>query len=119
MFDQCHKLHSDRSFAKTLKMLKKKLPPAYPVSIEYINCLEKLGHFGLTYIKEYKGSGRKRFIVQIDTTQCEDMAIETLIHEWAHMISWSVGNNWETWQDDHGPEFGVAFSRVYQLLIDK
>lgn len=119
MFNCSHKRFCHNSFKKTLSILKSKLPPAYPVTIDYVSSFDKVGEFGSTYIKTSKSSGRKKFIITVDTSQCEDMAIETLMHEWAHMISWSVGHNWQDWMDDHGPEFGVAYSRVYQVLMDK
>ena len=109
MFDNSHKRYNLRSFKECLKILKKKLPPAYPVTIKYVD----IGDFGVAELK------KKRFILYINPMQCEDLAIETLLHEWAHLISWAVGNNWYKWGEYHGPEWGIAFSRIYQVLYEK
>ena len=40
---------------------------------------------------------------------------EVLIHEYAHALSWTPGH---MCLDDHGPEWGVAYSKVW-MLVDK
>ncbi len=116
MFDCSHKRYNSMSFERTFKSLQKKLPPAYRVELKYTT---NAASFASVELKTSKSTKRKRFVLEMDTMQCEDVAIENLMHEWAHMISWSVGNNWTDWQEHHGPEFGVAYSRVYQALVEK
>lgn len=113
MFNQCHARYSPLTFEKTLKLLKKKLPAPFPVRIKYVETLEKRGEFGTAELVD-----DKKFVITIDKTTCEDIAIDTLMHEWAHILSWTVGNNWKKWQEEHGPEFGVAYSRVYQVVYE-
>ena len=115
MFNQSHKCYHHKSFEKTLKILQKKLPPAYKVKVKYV---EDETCWASVNIKYYK-NGRPYFEMTVGTWQCEDMAIESLHHEWAHMLSWAVGNNWQKWQDTHGPEFGVAWAKIYQVLVEK
>lgn len=115
MFDNTHHRKNLKSFRQCLKILKKKLPPAYPVKIEY----KEVDDFGTCELIHNKKTNRYKFIITINIDQCEDLAIETLIHEWAHMLSWAVGNNWYEWGEFHGPEWGIAFSKIYQVLYDK
>ena len=39
---------------------------------------------------------------------------DTLMHEWAHAIAWTSNAR----VDHHGPEWGLAMSRVYQAVIE-
>ena len=53
--------------------------------------------------------GQNRFRVRISRSLDEDSAILNLMHEWAHVLNWPCPFG------DHGPEWGVAYSRVYQV----
>lgn len=43
---------------------------------------------------------------------------DSLIHEWAHAMSWTENSD-DRSRGDHGPEWGVAFSRAYQATRDE
>lgn len=116
MFNDAHSRRNVKSFKQINNLLKKRLPPAYPVKIQYVK--SGSGYFGYVDLKTQR-NGRKYFLLKISLDQCEDTAIETLMHEWAHIISWPVGNSWVDWREDHGPDFGVAYSKVYQVVIEK
>jgi hypothetical protein len=59
----------------------------------------------------------KLFEIRINSSINEDMAIESLIHEYAHALSWSHLNDKmeEEELSWHGPAWGVAYSQVYQV----
>ena len=38
-----------------------------------------------------------------------------LVHEWAHAIAWR--ENHEA-SNDHDPEWAIAYSRIYQTVVD-
>jgi hypothetical protein len=40
-------------------------------------------------------------------------AVDTLIHELAHAVAWDKDDI------DHGPKWGVAYSKVYRLYLEK
>jgi hypothetical protein len=42
----------------------------------------------------------------------EHEAIETALHEWAHVIAWDLCS-----ADDHCDEWGKAYSRVYRAFL--
>ena len=52
-----------------------------------------------------------RYIIEIDSSLRPCLATRILIHEWAHTLSWDA-------EDDHGPAWGVAYSRCYRALFD-
>jgi len=54
---------------------------------------------------------RNLFHIRINRSLDEEMAIDTLLHELAHMIAW------ERDSDEHGLEWGKAYSRIYRLFL--
>ena len=52
------------------------------------------------------------YIIRICKDLKEEQAIEILIHEWAHAISWNKCTS-----DDHCNEWGKAYSRVYRVFL--
>jgi hypothetical protein len=56
---------------------------------------------------------RKAFHIRISDRASYHEALDTLVHEWGHALSWSVGHPSLTAHDEH---WGLAFSRVYRAL---
>lgn len=54
------------------------------------------------------------FLIQLEKTADRHTQIDTLIHEWAHVLSWEVDNH----PSDHGKAFGIAYAKVYQSYLD-
>ena len=54
---------------------------------------------------------KDRFLIRINKNLSEDLAIETAIHEFGHVLCWdNVG-------DDHGLHWGKAYSIVYREFL--
>jgi len=53
----------------------------------------------------------KKFIVRINNKLSEELAMETLIHEFSHCLSYHCKGN------DHGPEWGKAYSKTYREFL--
>lgn len=53
----------------------------------------------------------KYFKIRIDNRLSWDATWESLIHEWAHAISWKEGH--ET-VDDHDETWGLAYAHCYR-----
>lgn len=100
-------------FSEVVRYLKKHLPPAFPVSARRKYGLPKntLGDIELV-----ERNGEKKFVIRITRKIGNDHAIMHLLHEFAHAISWQENQQIDT--DDHGPEWGVAYSRVYRTFKD-
>lgn len=54
----------------------------------------------------------KKFYIRISKHLSESAAIETLIHEFAHILSWGKENN------HHGYRWGQAYSIVYRKFLE-
>ena len=50
--------------------------------------------------------------IYVDLRQVWALQIDTLLHEWAHALTWH-GND----DDDHGPEWGLAYAMLYRAFL--
>lgn len=114
-----NKYKNYKNYKQLVSFLKKNLPIAYPVSVR--RCVMSRSLDG-ECIKH-----KRRFFIRINKDLSENLAIETLIHEWAHARAWNhLLDSMEA--DDrfddlsHDATWGVAYSevyRVYQKLINE
>lgn len=51
------------------------------------------------------------FIITIASNVNKTVAIESLIHEWAHAMAWHE-------KKEHGPVWGVCYARLWSDLFD-
>ena len=58
---------------------------------------------------EYGEAGKvgRRFLVRLDPRQTWLNGLDTLLHEWAHVLSWQA-------QLHHGDEWALAYGRLYR-----
>jgi|7_EtaG_2_1085326.scaffolds.fasta_scaffold16780_2 hypothetical protein len=64
--------------------------------------------FGCVDLKEK--TNERYFLITICKGIDSVHAKDTLLHEYAHCISW------ETSEEDHGPEWGLAFAKCYTII---
>lgn len=91
-------------YRRVLKFLKAEFPAEFPVSIRRLKLSHKLDGDCLLMADHYR--------IRINRNLSEKEAIETLIHEYSHVISW---NRCAT--DCHCTEWGKAYSRVYRKFL--
>lgn len=110
-FDRRFKRKMCRSFERTLTFLKKDFPLLYPVEIKPLEGPNPKGAkfiYGMCTL--VTGPRKKpKFVIMIADGLAEDMGIYTLLHEWAHALSWVSTPKKGS---DHGAEWGVAYSRI-------
>jgi len=99
-----------KKYKKLLAMLKKHAPAAYPVSVRRKKLHKQLE--GMCW------KDGKKFYIHICASIDEPRAMDVLLHEWAHAIAWNnmldaVKTDEEFHRLSHGPEWGVAYSKVY------
>jgi hypothetical protein len=91
-------------FYQLTRFLRRRLPFSHPVHFRRINIRD-----GLDGECIFKNG---RFIICVDKTLPEASAIEVLIHEAAHPLSWGKD------KDVHGPNWGKAYSLVYRHFLE-
>jgi hypothetical protein len=108
-------------FQQVLASLRVLVPTPLPVIVRtsrlpadrYGECMNMGGHF----------------LVRIARDCSEPEAIETLLHEWGHALAWNYAmdrlgkfppkSRAEFERLSHGPDWGVAFSRVYSTYASE
>lgn len=103
---------SFKHYRRLVHLLKKEIPPAYPVSVRRI----KLN-------KHLEGScskSGKKFYISIDRSLNETRAMDVLLHEWAHARAWhhmlDAAPTDEVFNKlAHDAAWGVAYSEVYAI----
>lgn len=98
------------TYRKLVRVLKKRCPVAYPVSVRRV------------HLQEFDGDCSKvkgRFFIRIDKSLPEVGAIDTLLHEWAHARAWNHLYDNLSWDEfeavAHDATWGVAYSEVYRI----
>lgn len=77
-----------------------------------------------TVEKDYQGTfGRygRTFRIRLNRRLLGDMdaAIHTLLHEWAHALSWSPAWEGEETAHEHPDEWGLWIARLYRAFVDE
>jgi|LakMenE01Jun11ns_1017448.scaffolds.fasta_scaffold9901226_3 Zn-dependent peptidase ImmA (M78 family) len=93
-----------QTYRKLICFLKKSYPQTYPVSVRRLKLTEDYDGFC-----QFKGT---HFLISINRKLPEHEAIETLLHEYAHVIAWDKCKF-----DDHCNDWGVAYSRIYRAFL--
>ena len=97
-------------FKRCVSKLRKHAPPFFPVTVRRGRPLtpKALAECGLERV-----GGGWRFVIVIRKEARHQEAIDSLLHEWAHALSWSEGHPTLT---DHDETWGVCYSKVYRVI---
>lgn len=95
-----------KSFRRLVRELRELCPALVPVRVRRVPLKSCLGKT----TAHWEGDKLSHFCIVIKKDQSWESTWETLLHEWAHCISWREGHETVT---DHDAEWGVAYSRVY------
>lgn len=58
---------------------------------------------------------KKGFHIKIRQQQCFTLRVDTLIHEWAHALTWFGA---ETHNEDHSAEWGIQYAKIYRTFLE-
>ena len=93
---------------RTITWLRRTFPPPHPVRVRRL-CMPKGEKLcGDTWL----GVGM-RFAIRVERRQSWALALDTLLHEWAHTLTWH-GND----TDWHGAEWGLQYARIYRAFLE-
>jgi hypothetical protein len=93
-----------RSYHSLVRYFRENLSPPSPVTVRRVRLRPGLDG--------WCACGRRGFTIKIDRRLPEYFAIEVLIHEFAHVLSWGKDKN------PHGVEWGKAYSLVYRKFLE-
>lgn len=117
-----------KDFRKAVRYLKKALPTRFPVSVHLTAppAYWRVGTSGEATVYgdcDFVDEGKDpRFKIRINNDVLHlprfgaDWAVDTLLHEYAHVLAWTPEH---MKLDDHGPEWGLAMSRVYRAYFQE
>lgn len=95
-----------QKWRKLIAWLHRNFPIDYPMTIRS----QRLKFFcGLT---DYDGI---RFKIFVHRKQCFTLRVDTLIHEWAHVLTWFGA---ETDNEDHSAEWGIQYAKIYRTFYE-
>lgn len=93
-----------KHYREVIRALKDKCPADLPVIVRRVKV--PTDRFGdCNRLDDY-------YLIRICRDLKEEQAIDILIHEWAHAISWTKCTS-----EDHSNEWGKAYSRVYRVFL--
>ena len=92
------KLTVDSKWRRTLAWLRREFPTAKKVRVRQLDIKDQ---GTCDYINH-------RFEIEVKK-QCYRLRIDTLLHEWAHALTW-FGND----GDAHGSEWGLMYAQLYR-----
>lgn len=94
-----------KQFRKSIIFLKKTFPTNLPVKVRRVHLKNELDGECVKY-KDF-------FSIKVQKDLEEHQAIEVLLHEFAHVLSWD-----ET-KDFHSKKWGEEYARVYRSYLSK
>ena len=90
------------------RLLRRRVPAALPVKVRWLDLDGDYGDCSLVR------KPTPHFLIRIDRTLGNESALMILAHEWAHAVSWTAEHLEIA---DHGPEWGIAYARVWRALV--
>ena len=115
------KLTVDQKFRRILRLLRVDFPTDLPMKVRRLpsNILKRAGHkdapFGwCSMVNSNKPKAERYFLIQINKSVPWSQQFETILHEWAHALTWhevEVGR-------DHGDIFARTFGKLYRAYIE-
>ncbi len=100
------KLTKRQKWFRTIIWLKKTFPAQLPITV--CTCKIEKDIFGTTECNEII------FIIKMNTGVSFSIKLETLIHEWAHAISWFGAGH----KEEHPDDWGLAYARIYRTFLE-
>lgn len=106
-----------QKFRILLVRLRKEFPPEHPVRVRRLN-KDMLGPdapFGVCGLSnQYKPKSQRYFLIWIRNSDSWNVQSDTLIHEWAHTLTWFQLPNGK----DHGDLFARKYGVLYRAYIE-
>jgi hypothetical protein len=101
------RIKSKNKWLLTILWLRRNFPVSLPTRIKSV----KMKDFGdTTYNKS-----PKNFFIRINRNCSFAQKADTLLHEWAHCLSWFGA---ESEIEDHSAEWGIMYAKLFRTFIE-
>jgi len=101
-----------KSYRKLLRDLREMVPPLVPVRTRRRKLSDCMAY---TTLHHNEAGLPTHFSITLDHRLSWEATWVVLVHEWAHCLAWQQDHDTV---DDHGPEFGLAYSRIWGDVIE-
>lgn len=88
-----------KHFYQVIKELREEFPPDLDVIVKRKRLKDLIG---------VASRGAKHYYIYIDSTLDEDMAVYSLLHEWAHVYPYMMVGI------DHGRDWAIRYAKIYR-----
>ena len=103
----------ERNFRRLAKVLRKKFPTLAPVYVYYRN--GKMPRTTVAFATAvFHDNCVHHFIVVVDARESWITVRDSLLHEWAHVISWREG---QKEIDEHDTTWAIAYSKIWTEMM--
>lgn len=108
------KLTIAQKWLRTIAWLRRNFPGQHSVYIRSTP-IRKYHGGRVMKIHGYAEYSKSQFNIRIESKSSFLLRIDTLIHEWAHVLTWFGA---ETDIEDHSSEWGIQYAKIYRTFIE-
>lgn len=95
-----------------LKILRAEFPVEHPVKFRFVD-LDAKKIFGyVSLYNQNRNKAKKYFVMSINKSTSWGIIVDTIIHEYAHIMSWYLSKN------DHDRQWAICYAKIYRRLIE-
>ncbi len=102
------RLTKEQKWQATLRWLRRNFPTQGPIKVQSSIQIKDCGE--TAYSPHFKS-----FKIRVRKGQSLTSKIDTLLHEWAHALTWF---GFESEIEDHSSEHGMAQSKLYRTFLE-
>jgi len=105
----------DQKFRLLLRLLRKYFPPDFPVRVRRVtkDLLGPDAPHGIVWMVN-EGKPNSYYKILINKNYPWNSQFDTVMHEWAHTLTWHIVGNGK----DHGDPFHRCFGSLYRAFVE-
>lgn len=99
------KLTTTQKWLRTIAWLRRNFPAQKPVLVRSV--ILKRDNGDTDYIK-------RKFVIRIHPKQSINLRLDSLLHEWAHCLTWFGAET----DEDHSSEWGITYAKILRTWLE-
>ena len=115
LLDQPKDITVDQKFRLFLRLLRAQFPPDYPVKVRRVDqeCFDTDSPHGMVWMVN-EGKPNAYYKILINLRYPWTAQFDTIMHEWAHCLTWHLVGNGK----DHCDSFHRCFGNLYRAFVE-